>query len=91
MNIVRYLVLSAAMLLCIALFSSTSLACGVCFGAPDSPLTAGMNMGILSLLGITGGVLGSFVTFFLKLRRRARMFVELGAHGGSSELGGLAK
>lgn len=49
------------------------IACPSCYGAPDSPMTEGMNMAILSLLGITGGVLMSFVAFFVYLRRRARM------------------
>lgn len=51
----------------------TVIACPSCYGAADSPMTEGMNMAILSLLGITGGVLVSFVAFFVYLRRRARM------------------
>jgi len=51
----------------------TAIACPSCYGTPDSPMTEGMNMAILSLLGITGGVLVSFVAFFMYLRRRARV------------------
>jgi hypothetical protein len=46
-------------------------ACAVCFGRSDSPLAEGMNMGILSLLGVIVGVLGAFTVFFVFLGRRA--------------------
>jgi len=49
---------------------ATTTACPVCFGAQDSPMTAGMNMAILSMLGIVGFVLSGFVGFFLFVRRR---------------------
>lgn len=48
-----------------------SAACPVCYGAPDSPMVAGMNMAILVLLGITGTVLALFVSFFYYLKKRA--------------------
>lgn len=57
------------------------LACPVCFSASDSPMANGMNMAILVLLGITGGVLVGFATFFVYLMRRARM-TAAPAHGG---------
>lgn len=46
-------------------------ACPVCYGNVESPLTAGMNMAIFTLLGVTGSVLGLFAIFFLYLRKRA--------------------
>jgi heme/copper-type cytochrome/quinol oxidase subunit 2 len=51
-------------------------ACPNCYGDPESPLTDGMNMAIISLLGVTGGVLTGVVGFFLYLRRRFRLFSE---------------
>lgn len=48
-------------------------ACPNCYGDPDSSMTAGMNMAIISLLGITGSVLAAFVGFFVFLRRRFRL------------------
>jgi hypothetical protein len=51
-------------------------ACPNCYGDPESPLTDGMNMAIISLLGVTGSVLGGFIGFFLFLRRRFRLFSE---------------
>jgi len=53
------------------LFHATVTACPTCYGAPGSPMTDGMNMAILSLLGITGGVLSGVVAFFLHMRRRS--------------------
>lgn len=53
--------------------SGVAYGCPTCYGAADSPMTDGMNMAILTLLGITGFVLAGFVSFFLYLRRRAMM------------------
>jgi heme/copper-type cytochrome/quinol oxidase subunit 2 len=58
----------------------SALACPSCYGAPDSQVTNGMNMAIVSLLGITGGVLAGFVAFFVYLRKRARMLQRRFAH-----------
>ncbi|MBI3871944.1 MAG: hypothetical protein HY304_02575 [candidate division Zixibacteria bacterium] len=46
--------------------------CAVCMGDPAAPMTAGMNMAIWALLGVTWTVLSGFVAFFLHLRKRAR-------------------
>ncbi len=46
-------------------------ACAACYGQSDSPLAAGMNWGILSLLGVVALVLGGFACFFVYLARRA--------------------
>ncbi len=48
-------------------------ACPNCYGDPESSATEGMNMAIMSLLGVTGGVLVSIAGFFLYLRRRLRL------------------
>jgi hypothetical protein len=49
-----------------------ALACPVCFGNSDSPLAIATNMGIIAMLVVVAGVLGSFATFFIYLSRRAR-------------------
>lgn len=55
-----------------------SSACPVCMGAKDSPMTAGMNMAILTMLGIIGSVLIGFIGIFIFMRRRyKRMQKEL--------------
>jgi ABC-type antimicrobial peptide transport system permease subunit len=48
-----------------------ALGCAACFGKSDSPLAAGMNWGILSLLGVIVSVLGGVAGFFAFLARRA--------------------
>lgn len=48
-------------------------ACAVCFGASDAPQTQGLNMAIMTLLLVIGGVLAAFATFFLHLRRQAKL------------------
>lgn len=51
------------------------LACDKCFGAGvDTPVTQGISLAMMALLGITGSVLGGITAFFLFLRRRAKMF-----------------
>ena len=49
-----------------------ALACPVCFGQNDSPLTGGVYMGVVAMLAVTGGVLFGFASFFLYLVRRTR-------------------
>jgi len=63
-------------LVTIILLMENLSACATCFGAPDAPMTKGMNMAILTLLGVTGSVMGMAGTMFIVLRRRARMLRE---------------
>lgn len=63
------LVASAAALW--ALLPEVGLACSVCFGDPQAPVTKGTNLAILALLGITLGVLGGFVGFMVYLARKS--------------------
>ena len=54
--------------------SQFATACPSCYGAADSPMTAGMNTAILVMLGITGFVLVTIsVAFFLLWRRYKRL------------------
>lgn len=66
-----------AVAVCLLLLHTTVTACPTCYGAPGSPMTDGMNMAILSLLGITGGVLTGVIGFFLYMRRRTMMLNRL--------------
>jgi len=50
------------------------LACAACYGAPDAAQTHGMNMGILTMLGVTGLVLAGFGGLIAYFARRARRF-----------------
>lgn len=47
------------------------LACATCYGASDSPLAKGMNMGIMVLLGFIFSVLLGVTVFFIYIIRRA--------------------
>jgi hypothetical protein len=51
--------------------SQPLLACATCFGQSDSALAQGMNMGILSLLGVIGMVLSGVAGFFIFLARKS--------------------
>ena len=67
----RALVLTTLMLSA-SLVPDLALACGVCYGDPDSPMTEGMNNGILVLLGFVGIVQVGFVALFWNFRKRAK-------------------
>jgi len=47
-----------------------TLACAVCFGEPDAPMTRGLNWAILVLGGVVGVVLAGVAGFFLHVQRR---------------------
>ena len=42
-------------------------------GAGDNPVTQGISMAMLLLIGVTGVVGGGVGAFFLRMRRRARL------------------
>ena len=50
-----------------------ALACPVCFGENDSPLASGINYGILAMLVVVVGLWVAFASFFIYLRRRAKL------------------
>jgi hypothetical protein len=59
----------------LSVFMASSLfACPACVSAnsnmPSSPLTDGMNLGILTLFVVIAAVLGSIATFFVFIIRR---------------------
>ena len=51
---------------------SDALACPACVGTSDSVLQAGMNMGIITLLGVVFFMWVCFASFFVFLVRRAK-------------------
>ncbi len=46
-------------------------ACAACYGKSDSPMAAGMNWGIFSLLAVVVSVLGGIAAFGIYMARRA--------------------
>lgn len=55
-----------------AVLPEAASACAVCFGDPDSAMTAGVNNGILVLLACVGVVQIGFVALFWSFRSRAK-------------------
>ena len=51
-------------------------ACATCFGDPNSKATQGMNLAIITMLTITGGVLSSFLSFIYILSKRAKDYAK---------------
>ena len=66
------LLLGIVMFLC----PSAIEACAVCFGAPESPMTKGMQWGIASLILILVPVLGGVGGFFVFLSRRSKVYAQ---------------
>ena len=54
------------------LLISNLFPCAVCYGAPDHPITQGMNNGIMFLLFVVVFVLSSIVGSILVLMKRAK-------------------
>lgn len=52
--------------------AAPAAACAVCYGDPDSAMSAGLNNAVLFLLGVVAVVQVGFVALFLSIRRRAR-------------------
>ena len=50
------------------------LACATCFGDPNAAATQGMNKAIITMLGVTGGVLGGIGSSIYVLNRRAKEY-----------------
>jgi len=71
----RYGILRIILFLFLAIMVyDIALTCPVCFGAAESSRTTdSLNMAVIVLLGVTGGVLTLFATFFAYLRKRAKM------------------
>ena len=51
-------------------------ACATCFGAPDAPMTKGMNNAILMLIGVVGLVYVGIGKVALDFRKRSKRLAE---------------
>ena len=58
-------------------FSSILLPCAVCYGDPDSPMSYGMNMGVLTLMGFIGFVLSIVVYSIISISIRTKNMKKL--------------
>ena len=52
--------------------------CAVCFGNPESPMTHGMNMGVLTLIGFIGFVLSIVVYSIISISFRTKKIINKG-------------
>lgn len=68
---------SPVLAMAIVLTPAVSQACATCFGASDSKLAEGLNMGIFALLGCITLVMVWIGGFFLYLSRRAHAEAKL--------------
>ena len=57
--------------------STNLLACPMCFGAEETSMIDGTQLGVLLLLAVTLVVQGGFVGFFLYLRKRAKRIADV--------------
>jgi len=74
------------------LCAQPALACSVCYGDPNSPLSQGAQAGVLVLLGVVGAVLTGLAALLIFWMRRAadlRTQAEAVAAGGPGGLDDL--
>lgn len=69
---------------------NTAHACAVCFGAADSTQTAGMNMAMATLLGVTGTVFCGIAACLFSFNRRILAIEREDASGARNETEMLA-
>jgi len=77
-----------AALIILLCLPDSAFACGSCYGAADSSATAGMNFAILSMIGVTGGVLAAMTSFFFYLRKRALLYLAAESEHQKNDDGG---
>jgi hypothetical protein len=87
-NSMKLSLVLAAFIVVLCVPTSVS-ACGSCYGAADSPATNGMNFAILSMIGVTGGVLAAITSFFLYLRKRAQLYLAADSENSTNDDGGV--
>ena len=56
----------------IILFPGVLFPCAVCYGNPDSPMSHGMNMGVLTLLGFIGFILCTVLFSIFSISNRTK-------------------
>ena len=56
----------------IILLSSILFPCAVCYGNPEAPMSHGMNMGVLTLLGFIGFVLCILIYSIISISIRTK-------------------
>ena len=75
----RGLVISATVVVALALMGSDAVACAACFGDPDSNMAKGVVWGVLVLVGIVGFVLAGVAGVSVFWMQRSRRLSQLDA------------
>ena len=61
----------------LALTPDNLFGCATCFGDPSAPAVKGMNWAIITLLGVTGGVLGGVIHTIVTISKKTKKFNQL--------------
>ncbi len=70
----RRLRILSSLIVTLLLLTHFAISCPVCFGAAEASKTnESVNMAVMVLLGITGGLLSLFGVFFGYLRKRMKI------------------
>jgi hypothetical protein len=70
-NFKRLKLFVGALATIVAMLPNSLHACATCYGQSDSPLASGVTWGILSLLVVVMTVVGSIVSFFVYINKKA--------------------
>ena len=69
--------LISILLFIVALTPDNLFGCATCFGDPSAPAVKGMNWAIITLLGVTGGVLGGVIHTIVTISKKTKKFNQL--------------
>ena len=69
--------LISILLFIVALTPDNLFGCATCFGDPSAPAAQGMNWAIITLLGVTGGVLGGVIHTIVTISKKTKKFNQL--------------
>ena len=61
----------------LALTPDNLFGCATCFGDPSAPAVKGMNWAIITLLGVTGSVLGGVIHTIVTISKKTKKFNQL--------------
>jgi hypothetical protein len=61
----------------LALTPDNLFGCATCFGDPSAPAVQGMNWAIITLLGVTGSVLGGVIHTIVTISKKTKKFNQL--------------
>ena len=81
-------ILSGVAAACAVLLPTAATACPACYGSSSGPVIDGMNLAVVVMIGITGGVFSWIVAIAMRLARRERTADAPPGAGASTDLPG---